>query len=222
MTFPPPTPSQPNKREVLRFFNRRPMPANAYRVLFNGGSLTFHAPLAGIWGSYGGMAASALERDYVHLFVEALARELQPRPVEPLINGAGYLRELTAQLSDLVGPPPDVVVIQGGESDPWNEAFPLTYENFATDLGRVGATPGCVIVLGDWYSPERSRCSQEIARRHGWPWIDLHAIHQNPGHCGDGGPYAHAGVATHPNDVGMQAIADALMQAWRTARAKAR
>jgi hypothetical protein len=204
-----------DKKEGLCFYNRRPMAADACRVLFSGNSLTCHGPMAGVRAHYGGMAASVPEGDFVHGFVHLLNPELKPRSVEPLINAAGTMRELLAGAEDLIGPPPDIVVIQGGENEPWDAAFPAAYETYVTALAARCAPGGRVLVLDDWYSAEKSACGREIAQRHSWTWINLHALRLVPAHTGDAGHFRHDGVASHPNDAGMAAIAHELISSWR-------
>lgn len=164
------------------------------------------------------MAASTYERDFMHLFTLALTLELSPRPVEPLINAARRMSDIAEQISDIIGPPPALVVIQGGENDVWDDSFSARYEAYLTTLTQGLSTNAQVIVLGDWYSAEKSDCGRAIAAARGWPWVNLFALQQDGNLSGDGGPYSHEGVASHPNDSGMKAIAGELLKAWKDAR----
>ena len=73
----------------LNYFNDRPMPTNAYRVLFVGDSLTYHGQTPNLWNYDSGMAASSPEKDFVHLVTKHLQEKLGTRPVEILINNGG-------------------------------------------------------------------------------------------------------------------------------------
>src|SRR5258708_31125730 len=111
----------------LDFINFRPIPPNAFRVLFIGNSLTMHGALPGVWDVVCGMAASAPEKDFVHLVTAELQKQ-HSRPVEALYNngGNGKIREMLEYLQ-LRSIAPDMVVIQGGENDPLNADFRRNY-----------------------------------------------------------------------------------------------
>ena len=66
------------------------------------------------------------------------------------------------------------------------------------------------IVLGDWWNSTKSDFDRQQAVAHGYAWIDLTILNKNPAMSGDGGPYHVDGVAKHPNDQGMKAIANAI------------
>ena len=74
-----------------------PQAANAEvkgaRILFVGNSITVHPPVPEI-GSTGswGMAATAAEKDYVHLVVGALAKNRGTKPEFPAVNLAAFER----------------------------------------------------------------------------------------------------------------------------------
>jgi hypothetical protein len=157
---------------VLDAINSRPVPPNAFRVLFIGDSLTLHQPVTGLWDHFMGMAATAPANDFVHL----AAAHMQLR-------------------------------MQGGENDPFDDTFQATYRS----LLRIFNPPQTrVIVLGDWNSKQKSQFEEAEAKLLGIPFVSLTEIHANPVNFGDGGPYHVGGVAAHPNDKGMQAIADAI------------
>ena len=104
-------------------------------------------------------------------------------PVEPLIDSAGLIFEIVEQVADLVGPHPDLVVIQGGENDTWDEAFPDSYTKFALALGQVCAPKGKVILLGDWYSHEKQPAAGK-------------SLHTGVGHGGTSIPYSKNGLTS--------------------------
>ncbi|CAN5476337.1 hypothetical protein BH10ACI4_BH10ACI4_26850 [soil metagenome] len=74
--------------DVLDFFDRRPIPPHAFRVLYIGDSLTFHSPAPGLWTYYSGMAASDAAHDFVHL-TAAYFQNKTHRPVEIFYSHGG-------------------------------------------------------------------------------------------------------------------------------------
>jgi hypothetical protein len=193
----------------LNYFNNRPMPPNAYRVLFIGDSLTYHGQTANLWNYDSGMAASSPDKDFVHLVTKHIQEKLGTRPVEILINNGGN-GKIGTMLSYLKNHPelrPDLVILQGGENDPFDDVFQQTYRSL---LGFYQSTKTPYIVLGDWWNDSKSAFAREQALAQGYAWVELTAIDKHPEMSGDGGPYHIDGVAKHPNDQGMKAIADAV------------
>ena len=193
----------------LTYFNYRPMPPNAYRVLFIGDSLTFHGQTPNLWNYDSGMAASSVDKDFVHLVAQHIQDKLGAKPVEILINNGGN-GKLGTMLSYLTSHPdlkPSLVILQGGENDPFDASFQETYKNLLA-FYQTSTTP--YIVLGDWWNDTKRSFDHQQASGHGYAWIDLTVLNKNPAMSGDGGPYHIDGVAKHPNDQGMKAIADAI------------
>ena len=193
----------------LTYFNDRPMPPNAYRVLFIGDSLTYHGQTPNLWNYDSGMAASSPSQDFVHLVAQHIQDKMGRRPVEILINNGGN-GKIGSMLTYLTGHPelkPSLVILQGGENDPFDASFQDTYQSLLT-FYQASRTP--YIVLGDWWNSTKSDFDRQQAVAHGYAWIDLTIINKNPTMSGDGGPYHVDGVAKHPNDQGMKAIANAI------------
>ncbi|CAN5476254.1 hypothetical protein BH10ACI4_BH10ACI4_26840 [soil metagenome] len=100
---------------------------------------------------------------------------------------------------------PDLILVQGGENDPFDATF---FANYRGLLDVFPSTPR--IVLSDWKNPtKRDFERQESEKRH-LRFIDILTIQSEPGTTGSGGPFNHPGVAWHPNDKGMQRIAEAI------------
>jgi hypothetical protein len=193
----------------LTYFNDRPMPPNAYRVLFIGDSLTYHGQTPNLWNYDSGMAASSPSKDFVHLVAQHIQDKIGTRPVEILINngGNGKIGSMLTYLTSHPDLKPSLVILQGGENDPFDVSFQDTYRSLLT-FYKASNTP--YIVLGDWWSNTKSDFDRQQVVAHGYAWIDLTILNKNPAMSGDGGPYHVDGVAKHPNDQGMKAIADAI------------
>jgi lysophospholipase L1-like esterase len=193
----------------LNYFNGRAMPPHAYRVLFIGDSLTFHGQTPNLWDYDSGMAASSPEKDFVHQVARHIQEKVPSRPVETLINNGGNGR-IGTMLTYLTNHPdlkPSLVILQGGENDKFDPAFQETYRSL---LSFYSASKVPYIVLGDWWDGTKSAFDHQEASAHGYAWVDLTVLDKNPAMSGDGGPYHIDGVAKHPNDAGMKAIAGAV------------
>ena len=199
------------REEVLKFFNSRTIPPNAYRILFIGDSLTCvgRGPL---WEEWNGMAATTYSNDFVHLFA-AKVQGCISRPVEIFLVTAGPLQQMLDELKAQPNLSPDLVIYQGGENDNFNEAFKNNYRQLLSSFTNTQAK---TIVLGDWWNQDKSNFDRATAKEFGFAFIDLISIQERPDTKGNGGPLNHPGVAAHPNDVGMKAIADLLNDKLRT------
>jgi lysophospholipase L1-like esterase len=195
---------------IIDFFNSRPVPSNAYRVLFIGDSLTIHGRSPKLWDYFSGMAASSPDKDFVHLSMQHLQAMLGPRPVEGFYNngGDGKLESMYLYLKMHPELDPDLVVLQGGENDSFDENFRTVYRLLLNEFSRV-------IALGDWWSDEKSEFSKQECSRFGFPFVDLRSIEKVTQNSGNPGPYGVSGVALHPNDAGMSAIASAVVLGLR-------
>jgi len=192
----------------LDFINFRPIPPDAFRVLFIGNSLTVHGTLQGVWDVACGMAASSPEKDFVHMVTAELQGQ-NVRPVEALYNngGNGKIQEMLEylQLRDLK---PDLVILQGGENDQLNDDFRRHYPALL-DYFSVPR-----IVLGDWYSKDKSDYVEGLCEKRDVPFVRLLDISADKGMSGYGGPFGNKDVSSHPNDAGMASIADAVVAIW--------
>ena len=130
------------------------------KVLFLGNSITRHGPLAKIgWMSDWGMAASAKEKDYVHLVASSLTKSTGATPEVMIKNVAGFERhhttyDLEENLKDALEFDADLIIVA---------------------IGKLG-------------KDEENYARSERKS-------------------------AHMGVAAHPGDKGMQAIAQAILKA---------
>jgi hypothetical protein len=197
-------------REVYRFFNHRPVPAAAYKILFVGNSITCHPSIQGVWDGFRGMAATDYARDYVHIFARHVQERLPNRPVEIFITTSPGLKNAITDMQT-VPVEPDLVVFQKGDNEPeFNTEYKERFNQMVSSFG--GRTEK--IVMGEWYNAGRNDFIKASAAEVGAAFVDLHTIQTDGRYSGDGGPFHHNGVKTHPNDAGMQAIAQGLAQAF--------
>ncbi len=195
------------------------------RILFLGNSITLHGPNADIgWHGNWGMAASSEDKDYVHLVTSGLAQHTGSRPQIMVRNIADFERnyatyDVDLQMKDFFAFDPDLVILAIGENVP----------ALGSDDAKTQFKAGVMNIL---------RCA--LAKRHPLVvvrtcfWEDAakdevlrQACQEADGILVNAGPlgrdaanaarsertFAHDGVAGHPGDKGMKAIADAIVDA---------
>lgn len=196
--------------EVVDFFNARPVSPNAYRVLYIGDSLVLHSPAKNLWTYFAGMAASDAGHDYTHLSAEHIQAKLGDRPVEIFYcHGNGRLPSMFAYLQGHPEIKPDLIILQGGENDHFDDAFKITYRAL---LDTLPGTPR--IVLSDWADPVRRDFERAEAAQRNLAFLDLTAIKAEDGTTGNAGPFNVPGVAWHPSDRGHARIAEEIDKAF--------
>ena len=197
------------------------------KVLFLGNSITKHGPSAKIgWTGNWGMAASAEEKDYAHLILAAFRKETGRESQAMIANIAAFEREhatydLDAGLKKELAFGADLVILAIGENVP-NLATDEAKATFAACLAkllekiRANGNPAIVVRSCFWASAAKDQILKKAC-------ADIDGIFVDAGPLGkDERNYArserefeHKGVAAHPGDQGMQAIADAILAGLR-------
>jgi len=193
------------------------------KVLFIGDSITLNPPRETLgWKGNWGMAASASEKDFVHLFYAKLcAAQPEPKP-ELVISGrdvavAGRLDQTLTNLDRLKAVGADLIVIQLGENE--GEKDFGTFEELYGRLviGLKGDQKPIILCTGVWNRHEEPARQDGMIRavclRQRSHFVPIAPI---PPGCdaGSEGRFTNWGVNWHPGDKGMQHYADAL---WKVA-----
>jgi len=189
------------------------------KILVFGNSMTIHPPSPELgWYGNWGMTASSREKDYIHVLESRLGI-----PVIPVSIADWEANHATFNLSSLdiyLKENPFIVVIRLGEN-----VHGLTGLN--TSLDKLvnyiqGKLPNVKILITGtfWNNAAVSDVFSLVARQHGIPFVKLSQLdlNENVSFIGatvlsvDGVPYqiTNPGVAGHPNDAGMQKMADAI------------
>jgi hypothetical protein len=197
----------------------------AAKVLFLGNSITFHPPLASIgWSGSWGMAASAEEKDYVHLVTAQVAKATGAKPQVLVKNLADFERgydkyDLAAELKKELEFEADIVVIAIGENVPGlttNEAkagYAAAYARLLAELQKHGR-PAIFARSSFWADPVKDEIMKKAAAEAHATFVDIGALGRDEGNFARSErKIEHAGVAAHPGDTGMAAIADAIWAA---------
>lgn len=186
------------------------------RILFVGNSITRHGPKADIgWHGDWGMAASSKDKDYVHLVIK---RVLEKRPDAGfcICQAAGWERgyfdgeKALEAFSDAHDFGADIIIfriIENCQTDIFDsELFLKEYKRFASWLGEK-KNAKVIVTTGFWCHEKGDEMIKKAAEEEGYVLVtlgDLGAKDENKAL----GLFEHEGVALHPGDKGMQAIAD--------------
>jgi hypothetical protein len=192
------------------------------RILIAGNSITLHAPSEGIgWFLECGMAASAPEKDYVHQLeagILAVHRDAsfcicQVADWERgYLTGGDALHEPYASARDFGA---DVIVLRFVENcraaDFDGEIFRRELDRFVRFLdgsGKASANGAVIVSTGFWRHPGDEDLLR-YAKEQGFPSVVLGDLGADNAMKAIG-LFAHGGVASHPGDAGMKAIAERL------------
>ncbi len=204
------------KSEINR--DKREGDLKTVKIIFLGNSITRHAPAPEIgWNGNWGMAASSAEKDYVHLAAADLRAAGKcvgylARNIADLERNPGGAWEKTPE--ELVSFGADTLVLKVGENVPEGkeEAFQERIREVVKDLRGAGVRH--VFLLGTFWAREAfEKGYAALAKEEGYVYISLVPLQDKAFQAV--GEYAHEGVAAHPSDRGMRAIADLLLKAMR-------
>lgn len=199
------------------------------RLLFVGNSITLHGPSEKVgWTGNWGMAASAGEKDYVHLVVEAVAKRRGSRPDFHVVNVADFERDfekydLATKLKDEVAFEADTVIVAIGENVAalkTEEAKTKFKESTVRLLTLLKGKPSSALYVRScfWADATKDALLKEACTTAGGVFVDISTLGKDEGnYARSEREIAHAGVARHPGDKGMKAIADALLAAMEKA-----
>lgn len=171
------------------------------------------------------MAASSEDKDYVHQIVASLAK-LQGAPPEFRVrNIADFERQYatfadhpqTAIQEDLDWNAEYVVLaigenVPGLSSDTDKAAFHRAVSGLLEGL-KTRHPVKLVVRSCFWPDETKDRILREVSQEVGAQFVDISAIGRDPANTARSErSFTHAGVAAHPGDQGMRAIAEAIFQ----------
>jgi alpha-galactosidase len=195
------------------------------KILFVGNSLTSHGPKADIdWHGNWGMAASSLDKDYVHVVTKALATKYGATPVIMVKNVADFERnhvgyDIAGKYADAAAFKADLVILCIGENVAalkTPEAQAKYQEQVTALLKTLKSNPKTAIIVRSsfWPSEATDSAMRKACEAVGGTFVDISALAKDErNYARSERPYKHAGVANHPGDRGMAAIAEEIMKA---------
>lgn len=195
------------------------------KILFLGNSITLHGPAPGIgWDGNWGMAASAQEKDFVHVLLDRIAKSAGGKPMVLVKNIADFERGLTdfnlrEGLKEALAFDADLVVIAIGENvsalttDAAKAKYSAAFSNLLAELKKRGR-PALFVRSQFWANPVKDEIMKKVCADAGGIFVDNSKLGGDETHYARAErKIAHAGVAGHPGDKGMLAIAAALWSA---------
>lgn len=185
------------------------------RVMFVGNSITLHGINHDIgWHNFWGMAASAREKDYVHLCYEHM-RKTHPQAAFCICQAGDWERQY--KVGDSTLPQfeaardfeADLIIIKLSANSPASEFDEKLFkQNFASLVNFLNSTGKAqVIVATEFYIHPAGPVIRQYAQEKGYPLCVLDDLGELP-EMKALGLFEHDGVANHPGDLGMKTIAD--------------
>ncbi|WP_297816666.1 SGNH/GDSL hydrolase family protein [Segetibacter sp.] len=193
--------------------------ATIKRVLILGNSITRHAPAPNI-GWYGdwGMAASSKDKDFVHI-LQAKFRQVSPSVTVDFENIASFERTFweydLSKFDSLLALHPDLIILRIGENvkAEWIEKhnFKLCYEGLIDYFRKKDNKIKVLCVSSFWKTDKIDQITESASNSRNCSYLKISQLSDDPANMALG-KFEHEGVAKHPSDKGMAAIADLIWQ----------
>ncbi len=199
--------------------------AGFHKGLFLGNSITMHGPKQDIgWTGNWGMAASTEEKDFVHIVVRSLPKRTGAAPEVMIKNIAEFERQYAtydaeAKLKDALTFGADIIILAIGENVPGlnSEGSKLQFGNGLRKLLRglrADKHPTIVVRSCFWPNQAKDQVLKQVCQELGGVFVDIGRLAKDESHYARSErKFEHAGVAAHPGDKGMAAIAGAILEA---------
>ena len=197
------------------------------RVLFLGNSITLHGPTPKIgWTGNWGMAASALEKDYVHVLTAQIAKAAGGLPEVKAKNIANFERNLDAYnlaegLKVELEFKADLIIVAIGENsaalttDEAKLRFKTSFDKLLAELKKHG-NPTLIVRSQFWADSAKDERMKQACLDVGGTFVDISKLgFDEDNYARSEQKFEHAGVAGHPGDEGMQALSDELWKAFQ-------
>ncbi len=197
----------------------------ARKILFLGNSITRHGPAPAIgWSGDWGMAASSRDKDFVHRVAGSLAQTTGAAPELMIENIAEFERQyatydVDAKLKQAFDFRADLVIVAIGENVPKLDSD-QAQRQLADSLGRLlrglkaDNEPLIVVRSCFWPNEAKERSLRQACGAVGGVFVDIGKLAKDESnYARSEREFKHAGVAAHPGDRGMQAIAEAILAA---------
>lgn len=208
--------NQVRKNNFTEIFNN----GGKIKVLFIGNSITRHEPKPEIgWNHDWGMAATYLEKDYVHVALHLMEEKFGK--VNYCITNCGnweqnYWNDAILDEWKLARDfQADIVILRVGENirmkSDENGVIPLA-PHYRKMVHYFCANPNAKVIITGlfWRNDEIENFIKRVAEEEGYPYIRLNDLGVNDENMAIG-KFEHQGVAMHPNDLGMKRIAERIV-----------
>ena len=170
------------------------------------------------------MAASSEDKDYVHLVTSALAQRLGARPEIMVRNIADFERnyatyDVDLHMKDLFAFDPDLVVLAIGENVPalGSDNAKAQFKAGVMSILRCALAkrhPLVVVRSCFWADTAKDQVLRQACQEAGGLFVDAGPLGREAANAARRErSFKHDGVAGHPGDKGMKALADAIVRA---------
>lgn len=199
---------------------------NSFKILFLGNSITIHGPAPELgWINNCGMAASAPHKDFVHLLLNRFAGiNFGKTPKAIIENIADFERgygacDIPTMFKRHAGFKPDIIILAIGENASVSASQKEQFRDAVISLLKFikgNSSPLIVVRSSFWPESPRDTALKEACEEVGGIFVDISGLASDERNFArSGGKFSHAGVAAHPGDVGMIAIANEIWSAIR-------
>lgn len=208
---------QMRNTDTLRCYGN---PAAKHRILIVGNSITRHGPLPSIgWVHDWGMAASAEDKDYVHLFLQKLTERKEDfyLCVKQAADWEVALNEGNPDLSkyeEIRAFGADTVIFRLAENIR-GDIDPLVLRNALREfLNFLNPRGGRVVLTTPFWAHATAEAEiRRLAQARGYALADLTPLGERADMKAYG-LFKNGGVCAHPGDLGMAAIAEEIANAY--------
>lgn len=185
------------------------------RVLILGNSITWHGAKPAIgWSGNWGMAASAAEKDFVHL-LKSNIKTMSPQTIFQSANIANtferkFWKYNVGDFRKFVDWNPELIVLEIGENI--NDTLAVKYrlgEHLDRFIGELSGDrkPTICLVGSFWPNQHIDKIMKAACVRHNWIYVDLQGLYKEREINTAIQQYQNQGVGMHPSDIGMENIA---------------
>ncbi len=192
--------------------------AGGKKLLFLGNSITLHSPAPQIgWTGNWGMAASSMEKDYVHQTmkkVRAFAPDASFLVAQISSWEREFWREDQKDYEEAAEYGADIIIMRAVENVPEAELDRHSFaEGYLRLLDQMNSKKSAKIILTTsfWPAGRRDEMIRNIALKYHYSLVELNDLGSDDRYTAKG-LFAHAGVAAHPGDLGMEMIAQRLFE----------
>ena len=190
----------------------------AKRVLILGNSITLHETKPEIgWNNNWGMAASSEEKDYVHVLLNALRHKYGK--LSYCVANVGeweknyFDEKVIEKFKGAKDFQADTVIFRFGENISKDnfEKYPLS--GYVKAFAEYFTKNAKKVVMTDTFWAHGYICDtlQQVAKEKGYDFVTLADLGEQAENKALG-LFEHAGVANHPGDLGMQKIAQRILE----------
>lgn len=193
-------------------------------ILHLGNSIARHPVLSYWWGSWG-MAASEKSKDYVHRFLEKM-KVFKPAATTDVLNIAGWETSPStwdkSQLDTYLSGK-DLICVRLGENAVFSGTFKSEYSALINYIKIKNPTAKIIIGGVFWADVNKDSAMSQVATENNLTFVKISHldIPANRSYMGaqvkaDDGQWHtvnNSGVAIHPGDLGMEAIASEMFNA---------